>query len=200
MTDDDDYGMPGQFILPLAPNSLIDSSLISKFAPAYIQVVPAPSNQHPTVPFGLNRPGVDVTSTAIDIPTTTETCWTHYVLAAYQPNEDEDFDPSSELNRSPGVTFGKTILHMTDVYLETMRDNQDTDLRKPGNLAIAQTQVLEDFRILVAHEVAQSAGTGTGPHPFQSEGGIMNEGSFHDETVYSPTILRFRRSLSFYDN
>jgi hypothetical protein len=202
IVDDDEDFLPTGWS-PLMPRfGLVTNSLISKYSPAYILVVDAASyNTHTTVPFVLNEDEStyfsfysnynDVRQSKDLI--TSATCWSHLLVACYQPGTIEDDDPNTELPSS-GVTVPSFLLEKFSlVFLETIRDREDFNLRNPITRSLAQADFLNQVTNVMAHEIGHTPGNQT-PKQDHNELGLMGDGATVGPNFLAPTILRFRKS------
>lgn len=197
LVDDDEYGLPSGWS-PLMPRySIINNAVISRYAPSYILPVDAATyNTHPSVAFYLNDESYSDMSASKDL-TTSATCWTHLVTAAYQPNQSEDDDPNTESHLFGGTfstLFGNK--EVSAVWLETIRDSDDLVLRSPMTLALGQTDFLNSVANITSHEIGHAPGNQTEDQD-HAEGGIMTAGGQGGNTFTAPSLLRLRKSQTW---
>jgi hypothetical protein len=86
---------------------------------------------------------------------------------------------------------------------EFASDAPNLGYHTPAQMGAGQATVVQDMDILVAHEIAQSAGkpsANSNPHdPWESEGGIMDN-SFSGTIFFPSSLRRIRLSASFSAN
>lgn len=220
ITDDDDQLLT-EAQLPIAlPKLNAPAMVIPKLQPfllaAYIQLVDANSADWntpngPNLPFSLNEcpfcpdgiTGVSVFGDFQDL-TDSSTYWAHLVSFGYQPASGDDGDHSTE-----NVLFGGTPEPLnipkgySIVFVETVRELWAAGYGGLATSTSSQDKVnaRDAYWSFIAgdigHEIGHAPGR-QGEKGDHDEEGIMGQGNIKLQEFSSPTIKRFRKSRSWW--
>jgi len=176
---DDDYLKDG-WDVPMPDLGLMDDAYAAAFIEPVVDGGGDPGNNKDNLQFVLNLPDgdelarVEAQGGLESHANRSPAFWIAYIQAAFQPAEDKDNDPDSELSRS-GFYPGKGAL----VYLETARDVALEHGFSEPDLFVQRVVVHE-----IAHEFSVADGQGPRPsimhypdlhNPNQVDGSRFNE-------------------------
>ncbi len=201
IVDDDEQFLPTGWS-PLLPRfNLVTDYVKSLYSPAYILVMDAsayngaPAN---TIPFVLNEDIRNLLTwpniTSNEGLTTSATCWTHLLVACYQPGKYEDADPDTETPLSGATIKFPGVQAFSAIFLEAVRENRVGSLAASGSRSMAQAQFILDVQGITAHEIGHTPANNADDH---TEMGLMDANVPLGSHFLAPTILRFRQSQTW---
>lgn len=203
--DDDGLGLTSENLPELPRFDLLTDSVVSKFYPAFIQIIDVAEldlNPNPLVDYDNYVSTADAiynTSSANDEDDTAQYAgdgafWSYLVVAGYQPGQDLSNDPNTN-NAKAGEWINSVFAEpFTVVYVEGIREAfagnlAQADTLPASTLAGFNAQIVEERDKVTAHEI------GHGPESIgmddHDEGGLMDKDYILPD-FSEFTIKRFR--------